>query len=97
MDCLEKFEETCLPLIENFYSFLTDKNVKIEDYENSQKIWKVFNIKNLREFTSLYNLIDVLLLTDIMENFKNISLATYKLDPLWYYTTPGFAWNSMLN
>jgi hypothetical protein len=28
-----------------------------------------------------------------MENFRNISL---KLDPAWYFTTPSFAWDSML-
>ncbi|KAE9543657.1 hypothetical protein AGLY_002053, partial [Aphis glycines] len=96
MDCEEKFNETCLPPRENFYSSLTGKNITIEEYENSQKIWEVFKIQNLREFTSLYNKIDVLLLTDIMENFRDISLKKYKLDPLWYYTTPGFAWDSML-
>ncbi|KAE9524462.1 hypothetical protein AGLY_015183 [Aphis glycines] len=47
-------------------------------------------------YNSLYNKIDVLLLTDIMENFRDISLKNYKLDPLWYYSTPGFAWDSML-
>ncbi|KAL4121384.1 hypothetical protein QTP88_013907 [Uroleucon formosanum] len=26
----------------------------------------------------------------------DISLKNYKLDPLWYYTTPGFAWDCML-
>jgi hypothetical protein len=31
-----------------------------------------------------------------MENFRDISLKTYKLDPAWYFTTPGFAWNCML-
>ncbi|KAE9524407.1 hypothetical protein AGLY_015128, partial [Aphis glycines] len=96
MDCEEKFNETCLPPRENFYSSLTGKNITIEEYENSQKIWEVFKIQNLREFTSLYNKIDVLLLTDIMENFRDISLKNYKLDPLWYYSTPGFAWDSML-
>ncbi|KAE9529175.1 hypothetical protein AGLY_011971 [Aphis glycines] len=96
MDCEEKFNETCLPPREKFYSSLTGKNITIEKYENSQKIWEVFNIKNMREFTSLYNKIDVLLLTDIMENFRDISLKKYKLDPLWYYTTPGFAWDCML-
>ncbi|KAE9542999.1 hypothetical protein AGLY_002910, partial [Aphis glycines] len=96
MDCEEKFNETCLPPREKFYSSLTGKNITIEEYENSQKIWEVFKIQNLREFTSLYNKIDVLLLTDIMENFRDISLKNYKLDPLWYYTTPGFAWDSML-
>ncbi|KAF0719864.1 DNA pol B 2 domain-containing protein, partial [Aphis craccivora] len=68
MDCEEKFNEKCLPPIEKFYSSLTGKNITTEEYKNSQKIWKVFNIQNLGEFTNL----------------------------LWYYTTPGFAWNSML-
>ncbi|KAL4154292.1 hypothetical protein QTP88_002114 [Uroleucon formosanum] len=96
MDCEEKFNETCLAPIEKFYSSLTDKNITKEEYENSQKIWKVFNIQNMREFTSLYNKIDVLLSTDIIENFRDISLKNYKLDPMWYYTTPGFAWDCML-
>ncbi|KAL4153106.1 hypothetical protein QTP88_000939 [Uroleucon formosanum] len=96
MDCEEKFNETCLPPIEKFYSSLTNKNITKEEYENSQKIWKVFNIQNMREFTSLYNKIDVLLSTDIIENFRDISLKNYKLDPMWYYTTPGFAWVCML-
>ena len=42
------------------------------------------------------NTIDVLLLADIMENFRETSLKIYKLDPVWYYTTPGFAWDCML-
>ncbi|KAL4083636.1 hypothetical protein QTP88_028952 [Uroleucon formosanum] len=96
IDCEEKFNETCLPPIEKFYSSLTNKNITKEEYENSQKIWKVFNIQNMREFTSLYIKIDVLLSTDIIENFRDISLKNYKLDPMWYYTTPGFAWDCML-
>ncbi|KAL4101125.1 hypothetical protein QTP88_021145 [Uroleucon formosanum] len=96
MDCEEKFNETCIAPIEKFYSSLTDKNITKEEYENSQKIWKVFNIQNMREFTSLYNKIDVLLSTDIIEYFRDISLKNYKLDPMWYYTTPGFAWDCML-
>jgi len=31
-----------------------------------------------------------------MENFRETSLKIYKLDPVWYYTTPGFAWDCML-
>ena len=31
-----------------------------------------------------------------MENVRDISLKTYKLDAAWYYTTPGFASNCML-
>ena len=45
----------------------------------TQEIWKYFDIKNMKEFTMLYNTIDVLLLTDIMENFRETSLKIYKL------------------
>ncbi|XP_050066504.1 uncharacterized protein LOC126555646 [Aphis gossypii] len=36
---------------------------------------------------------NVILLADIMEYFREKSLKTYGLDPAWYYTTPGFAWD----
>jgi hypothetical protein len=35
-------------------------------------------------------------LSDMIENFRHLSLKTYKLDPLWSYTTPEFAWSCML-
>jgi len=60
------------------------------------EIWKYFNIKNLKKFNMLYYIIDVILLADIMEYFREKSLKTYELDPAWYYTTPGFAWDCML-
>lgn len=96
MDSTKKYDECELPSIDKFYSALTGEDVKKTDYENAKEIWKIFNIKNLREFTLLYNKIDVMLLADVIENFRNVALKTYKLDPAWYYTTPGFAWDCML-
>ena len=75
---------------------MNNKSVSKEEYQNSQEIWDKFQIKNLQEFTNLYNKVDKVLLADIMENFRNIALKTYKLDPAWYFTTPGFAWDCML-
>lgn len=95
MDCFDQFNETSLPPIDKFYSLLTGKNVTEDEYKNAQEIWKAFNIQNL-EFTKLCNKMDVFLLTDIMENIRDISLKTYKLDPAYYYTTSGFPWDSML-
>ena len=39
---------------------------------------------------------DVLLLTDIFEEFINMCLLNYRLDPSFYYTSPGFSWDAML-
>lgn len=51
--------------------------------------------KRIYEFIQR-EIIEVLLLTDNMENFRDISLKTYKIDLAWYYTIPGFAWDCML-
>jgi hypothetical protein len=96
MDCLKKFQETQLPPIEKLYSSLNNEHVNKEDYENAQKIWNTLKIKNMQEFTNLYIIVDVLLLADVMESFRDVALQNYKLDPAWYFTTPGFAWDAML-
>ena len=40
--------------------------------------------------------VDVLLLSDIFENFRKTAMATYSLDPAHYFTLPGFAWDALL-
>jgi hypothetical protein len=63
MDSPEKHLETQLPPIEKLYSSLNNENVSQEEYANVQEIWDKFQIKNLQEFTQLYNKVDILLLT----------------------------------
>ena len=50
----------------------------------------------MKDYQNLYNLYDVLLLADIFENFTNICMNHYELDPAWYYSTPGLAWDAAL-
>jgi len=40
--------------------------------------------------------LDVLLLTNVFENFRSVCLKNYGLDPCWYFTTPGLAWDACL-
>ena len=49
-------------------------------------------MKNLEEYHNLYNRVDVLLLTNVFENFRDICIKSYNLDPAHYYTAPGLAW-----
>ena len=53
-------------------------------------------MKTLKDYLKLYNISDVLLLADVFENFRNICLKNYGLDPVYYYTAPGLAWDAML-
>ena len=50
----------------------------------------------MRGYYDLYLESDVLLLADVFENFRNVCLKNYKLDPAWYYTSPGIAWDVAL-
>ena len=48
------------------------------------------------EYHDLYLKSDVLLLTDVFENFRKTCLQYYKLDPCHYFTSPGLSWDAML-
>jgi hypothetical protein len=96
MDSWDKFEETKLPPKEAFYSKLTNEHISNEDYERAEKVWKHFELKDLGEYHDLYLKTDVLLLTDVFENFRTMCLENYELDPAHYYTLPNFAWDAML-
>ena len=39
---------------------------------------------------------DILLLADVFEIFRKMSLDTYKLDPCHYYSLSGLSWDAML-
>ena len=91
VDCMKKLDETSLSPKEAFYSKLTDEGITDEDYQHAQTVWKVFHIESMKDYHTLYNLSDVLLLADAFENFTNICTNHYGLDPAWYYSAPGLA------
>ncbi|XP_065223826.1 uncharacterized protein LOC135847991 [Planococcus citri] len=95
-DCEEKLKLEHLPSKDDFYSKLTKSGVTDEEYKRAGEIWKKFNCKNLGEYSDLYLKTDVLLLTDVFENFRDLCLDTYKLDPAHYFTSPGLSWDAML-
>lgn len=90
MDSINKFNEIILPSFQNF------SNISQDDYNYANFIWKQFNIKNMGEYSDLYLKTDVIILADIFENFRNICLKIYGLDPNHYYTSPGLSWDAML-
>ena len=59
-------------------------------------VWKQFSVQTLGEYSDLYLKTDVLLLADIFENFRDKCIESYGLDPVHYYTLPGFTWHAML-
>ena len=96
MDSPERFKETKLPPKKAFYSRLNGEDISDKDYEHAIKVWETFNMKTLKDYHDLYNEADVLLLADVFENLRDICIENYELDPAYYYTAPGLAWDAAL-
>jgi hypothetical protein len=96
MDGFDKLEKTSLPPKSKFFSSLTNEDISDTDYSTAQNAWNTFGMKTMRDYHDLYLKTDVLLLADVMENFRKVCRANYGLDPLWYYTAPGLAWDACL-
>ena len=96
MNSVDKFDDEQLPSKDDFYSQLSDEGISDSDSERAKIIWKHFNIYNMGEYHDLYLKTGVLLLTDIFENFRDVCMKYYGLDPALYYTLPNFAFDAML-
>jgi len=96
MDGLDKLNETALPPQKEFYSKLNNTNITDVDYNHAQKVWKAFGMKTMKDYHDLYLATDVILLADVFETFRDVCMENYKLDPCWYYTAPGLAWDALL-
>ena len=96
MNSFDKFNDEHLPSKKQFYSRLTEEDITNDDYNKAKQIWKHFGINSMGEYHDLYLKTDVLLLTDVFENFRDMCLSYYGLDPVHYYTLPNFAFDAML-
>ena len=95
MDDWEKFNETSSLEKEDFYSHLNMEDITDADYVHAKKVCKDFEIKNLGEY-DLYVQSDTLLLADVLENFRNMCLKIYELDPAKFLSAPGLVWQVAL-
>ena len=96
LDSVKRFEETCLPEKEAFYSHLNREGINDKEWEHAQQVWNEIGMKNMGEYHDAYLKADVVGLADVMEEFRKVCRNNYGLDPVWYYTAPGLAWDTAL-
>jgi hypothetical protein len=85
-----------LPAKEHFYSQLNEKSISSDDYNFAQKVWKLFNCRNLVDYTKIYCKIDTILLAEIFQKFRSDMIQFSTLDPSHYMSLPGYSFDSML-
>jgi len=73
-----------------------DEHISEEDYAHAQNVFKQFGCHFLGDYHDLYVKLDVLLLADVFENFREICLNYHKLNPAHFYTAPGLSWAACL-
>ena len=81
MDDWAKFNERSLPEKEDFYSHLNIEDITDADYAHAKRVCKNFEIKNLGEYHDFYVQSDTFLLPYVFENFRNMCIIIYKIDP----------------
>ena len=96
MTSWDKFMETKLLPKQDFHSALDMRDISKYFYEHAQKVWRVFNLKNLGEYHDLYLKTNIILLANMFEAFRDTCLEYYRLDLAHFYTLPGLAWQACL-
>ena len=89
MDDWEKLNEILSPEKEDFYSHLNIEDITDADYIHAKRVSKDFN--------DLYVQSHILMLVDVFNNFQNMCLEIYGLDPAHFLFAPGLAWQVALN
>ena len=96
MDSWEKFNEKSLPSKDDFYSNLNMEDIDEIDYRHGNNVFKRFELENLGDYHDLYVQSDTSLLADVFENFRDMCLKEYELDPAHFLSLPGLPWQACL-
>ena len=93
MDSWERFNETSLPPKKDFYSELTLEVISDKVCAHAQKLFGEY-CTDLGDYHDLYVQTDTLLLADVFENFKSKYFEIYLLDPSYFLSARGLAWQA---
>ena len=96
MNNWERFNETSLPSKESFYNNLNMENIDDIDFRHGNNVCNKFKLNNLGDYHDLYVQRDTLLLADVFENFRDMCIKEYELDPAHFLSLPGLAWQACL-
>ena len=83
--------EENLPEKQHFNNILALKDISDEEYNEVQLFYKNMQFKNLKEYLECYLTSDITLLADIFNNFRNIILDQFQLDPVKYISSPSLS------
>ena len=75
---------------------LNMKDITDVGYRHAKRVFKNLSNKNLGDYHDLYVQSDILLLVNVFENFRNMCIKVYELDPAQFLPAPRLAWQACL-
>ena len=96
MDTWKNFNEPVSLIKEVYYSKLNDTNITDDDLEHVKNVCDTFKIADLFAYHDHYVGLEVSLLADVFQNFRDLTLKIDKLDLSYYLSALGLSWQSCL-
>jgi hypothetical protein len=96
VDSIEKFSQKELPPIEAFHNDLSREKCSEKDYKRAQEVWRVLECETFKDYHDAYLMADVVLLAEVIENYRKKSLSIYQVHPIHFITAPSFVYFNFL-
>ena len=96
IDSWKKFDEPVPLMKEANYNEFNDTNINNSDLEHVKNVCSTFEIADLGSDHDHYVGLDVSLVADVFENFRDTALKIDKLEPTYYLSAPCLSWQSCL-
>ena len=87
---------TLIPSREQCIDDMKGEMMPQNEYDHMVKLWNSFDNKTWDEYYELYNVLDVILMADTFEHFRNTTLNAFGVDPMHYITKPQMAYSLFL-
>ena len=92
----DTLNNTVIPSREQCIDDMKGEVMPQDEYDHMVKLWNTFDIKTWGEYYELYNVLDVTLMADAFEHFRNTTLNVFGVDPMHYITAPQMAYSLFL-
>ena len=93
-DSLDKLKETQLPPRSAFTNDLTGEGCSADNYSHALKAWNLFNCNSFGDYMLAYLKLDIVLLADVFEEFRKMSMEQDGLEPVHFVSLPGLSFMS---
>ena len=71
-------------------------DISEQQYNKAMQIYELLDCNDFGDYHEAYLKIDVFILADVFEKFRDVCMKVYQLDPADFYSASNFSWDAML-